>query len=395
MNEKSKQIDRQTLYEQVWSEPVTVVANSYGLSDVGLAKICRKLCIPLPGRGYWAKVKAGKIMGRARLPTLGKMGQESIMLTKLDSVALEARTVAKQQAINTRAQNQAIVVPAELSSPHPLIRDAAKRLKQREGWSDEKGLRSAPAEVLHLEVTRSALDRSLLIMDTLLKALAVRSISARVDAQSKQSIIDIEGTPVAIIISEQVKRSNHEETPAEKKAREQYWNRSRLGSSISYPVIPRFDYHPTGLLTIKAGQWPSRTWNDTPRTTLENRLGEVIAGIVILATEIRATEAEEIRRRDKRQRAEERYAFLKNRRDTERSKLKQLETAAIDWERATRLRAYIDATEHHALTLGEFSPELQDWVAWARAKADALDPLIAVYDLILDAPEPKPPGYGW
>ena len=166
MDEKSKQIDRQTLYEQVWSEPVTVVANSYGLSDVGLAKICRKLCIPLPSRGYWAKVKAGKIMGRAPLPKLDKTHHGIVTLTKLNSAALEAHTAAKKQAIITRAQTPAIVVPSELSSPHPLIRDAAKRLKQREGWSDEKGLRSAPAEVLHLEVTRSALDRSLLIMDT-------------------------------------------------------------------------------------------------------------------------------------------------------------------------------------------------------------------------------------
>ena len=47
--------DRQELYEQVWSEPVAKIAPSYGISDVALAKICRKLHIPLPGRGYWAK----------------------------------------------------------------------------------------------------------------------------------------------------------------------------------------------------------------------------------------------------------------------------------------------------------------------------------------------------
>jgi hypothetical protein len=60
-------IDREKLYDEVWSGPVTIVAESYGLSDVGLAKICKKLSIPLSSRGYWAKVKAGKIMGRAAL----------------------------------------------------------------------------------------------------------------------------------------------------------------------------------------------------------------------------------------------------------------------------------------------------------------------------------------
>src|SRR5947199_8556674 len=45
---------RQELYEQLWSQPVAKIAPSYGIS-VALAKICRKLKVPLPGRGYWAK----------------------------------------------------------------------------------------------------------------------------------------------------------------------------------------------------------------------------------------------------------------------------------------------------------------------------------------------------
>jgi hypothetical protein len=47
--------NREELYEKVWSEPVTKVAKGYGVSDVALAKACRKLKVPVPGRGYWAK----------------------------------------------------------------------------------------------------------------------------------------------------------------------------------------------------------------------------------------------------------------------------------------------------------------------------------------------------
>ena len=52
--------DRQKLYEQVWSQPIGKLAPEYGVSDVALAKTCRKLQIPLPGRGYWAKAAVGK-----------------------------------------------------------------------------------------------------------------------------------------------------------------------------------------------------------------------------------------------------------------------------------------------------------------------------------------------
>ncbi len=50
--------DREKLYEEVWAEPLRAVAPRYGVSDVMLGKVCRELLIPLPGRGYWAKVRA-------------------------------------------------------------------------------------------------------------------------------------------------------------------------------------------------------------------------------------------------------------------------------------------------------------------------------------------------
>jgi hypothetical protein len=66
--------NRERLYEEVWSEPVIVVAKRYGLSDVGLAKICKKLNIPRPGLGYWAKKAAARPIGKPPpLPSLPKL----------------------------------------------------------------------------------------------------------------------------------------------------------------------------------------------------------------------------------------------------------------------------------------------------------------------------------
>ena len=54
-------IDRQTLYEQVWTTPMSRLSQTYGMFDVGLAKICKQHCIPRPPRGYWAKKSNGKV----------------------------------------------------------------------------------------------------------------------------------------------------------------------------------------------------------------------------------------------------------------------------------------------------------------------------------------------
>jgi hypothetical protein len=52
--EQTIQLNREELYEQVWSIPMIQLAKQYQISDVGLAKICKKLKIPVPGRGYRA-----------------------------------------------------------------------------------------------------------------------------------------------------------------------------------------------------------------------------------------------------------------------------------------------------------------------------------------------------
>jgi hypothetical protein len=63
--------DRQKIYDEIWSEPIQHVAKRYDMSDVGLAKICKKLKIPRPGLGYWAKKAAGKpVPKRPVLPEL-------------------------------------------------------------------------------------------------------------------------------------------------------------------------------------------------------------------------------------------------------------------------------------------------------------------------------------
>ena len=62
------ELTRAELYEQVWTTPMRRLASQYGLSDVGLAKICKKLDIPRPPVGYWAKKEVGKAPPRPKLP---------------------------------------------------------------------------------------------------------------------------------------------------------------------------------------------------------------------------------------------------------------------------------------------------------------------------------------
>ncbi len=62
--------DRATLYDQLWSRPALEVAEAYGISGVRLGKVCRQLQVPVPPRGYWARVRSGQKVRRPPLPRL-------------------------------------------------------------------------------------------------------------------------------------------------------------------------------------------------------------------------------------------------------------------------------------------------------------------------------------
>jgi len=52
--------DRKELFEKVWKAPMRTVAKEYVVSDSALGKTCKKLHVPVPGKGYWAKKAARK-----------------------------------------------------------------------------------------------------------------------------------------------------------------------------------------------------------------------------------------------------------------------------------------------------------------------------------------------
>src|SRR6476620_3006969 len=71
---------RREMYELAWSEPMQSLAKKFSLSDRGLAKICASANVPVPARGYWAKLAAGKKVERWPLPPRALGQRETIWI---------------------------------------------------------------------------------------------------------------------------------------------------------------------------------------------------------------------------------------------------------------------------------------------------------------------------
>lgn len=89
-------IQRAELYERVWAVPISTLCQEYGLSDNGLRKVCRRLGVPVPERGYWAKLAAGKARERPKLPVLaGKPVSETVTTRDEAAPSLAMRSETK------------------------------------------------------------------------------------------------------------------------------------------------------------------------------------------------------------------------------------------------------------------------------------------------------------
>jgi hypothetical protein len=147
------------LFDQVWTTPVLKLAQEIGVSDVGLSKACRKAGIPLPSRGYWAK-QAAKRPPKPKPP----VDKGAISFKVLDGTHLPSKKAA---VVNIDPPNAPPLVPRTLIDPHPLVAQWLKHV--RSAKTQEGHLSIAKMRVLDAQSSTMQVDRSALILDTLIK----------------------------------------------------------------------------------------------------------------------------------------------------------------------------------------------------------------------------------
>lgn len=373
-------LTREELYELVWSEPMRRLAQRFHLSDVGLKKVCTRHRTPVPARGHWQRVQAGKASPQIPLPVLK---DTQPILSTLNAPAPEPSAGSAPEATLEAEQAFPLVVVSEtLERPHPIVRRMRQELKGRRP-DDYGAIRCIDPDVLSVRIHPATTDRVLRIADALLRAFDVRRFELRPgkrDARfggSLQVVVDDETFTVSI--EERMRRETHKPT-------EEELSRRRLGHFV---YSRSYDYVSTGELTLKIepsyGTGLQSTWRDTRNSAMERRLGEVMVSLRQHAA-WRKAERDKAKLREERLQLElQRRAELRARVEAERRAVEELEEQAANWRRAEQIRAYVAAVERCAGALS--SREQAEWAEWARAYADRLDPLRPSPRSVLDTPE--------
>jgi hypothetical protein len=158
----SPELTREQLYELVWSIPLSKLAARYGISNVALAKKCRKHGVPTPGVGYWARVAAGQEPERAGLPSTPRGVPEQIVMDHTPPAPQDRRQ-----------QPPEVKVPPRFVDPHPVVKWLQDQLAGAKADMHGRlvvGYESYP----DVCIRRSCASRALLLLDTLFKVLVGR-----------------------------------------------------------------------------------------------------------------------------------------------------------------------------------------------------------------------------
>lgn len=358
----ARKVTREELYWQVWTTPMSTLPPKYGLSDVGLAKICRKHQIPRPGRGYWAQLRAGKDPTRADLPKLPDDDGRPILILNRQSGRPVVSQVVAEKAAKEKEPAQQIRVPERLVKPHPEVARAAGILR-RANKNDRLLLVNWQTPHLDIKVTKASLPRALRIMDTVLKECQKRGYTVAI-------IKDTPHRTMLTVIDQEVKLSLEEKVRATKHEPTRQWD------------WQRWDYHPTGQLQLKIDSvflsGVRRTWADGKTQRVEDVLNDFMAGLVRAAEVLRKDAEEREERRRQHELEWQRELEERRKRELEKKRAAELERQVDAWIKAKRMRAYVSAlakVESIQLPIDLDITLLSEWIEWARGYADQVDPL--------------------
>src|SRR5258708_20333478 len=123
LSSMTHKLTRQALFDLVWSQPMSKIAKNLGVSDVAVAKACRRAEIPVPGVGYWAKVQHGKKVSRELLSPRKQGASDTVTITPVTSDSAPLLLPSDvQRSVDYEATLEAnIVVQSTFSNSPPSI----------------------------------------------------------------------------------------------------------------------------------------------------------------------------------------------------------------------------------------------------------------------------------
>jgi hypothetical protein len=358
---------RKDLYDLVWSDSLVALSKKYIISDNGLRKACIRMGIPLPDQGYWNKVKAGKKVQVKPFAQKSDGDQQLHLSHRVEGEnAIEdglSPQVDLQRSIETDSSID-LVVKDSLINPDPLVVKARQAFASKKEYIDQDDLRSIYSQNLRISVSVALIERSLLIMDTFIKAMRTRG----------HDFLLKDGNYKVVIAGEAIGMTL-------KEARNVVIGTDRWQTRT---------FKANGTLTFQFEQgYTTTSCKDGKLQKVEQQLSKLISKLELMGEHLKKENEEWEKRRAKKAEEERIRNEHEQRKKLEIKSFRQLAWDSSRWKESQVLREYIDQRERDALAENNMSEEMTVWLDWARKKVDWYDPTVGSDDEWLEGIAPE------
>jgi len=360
-------VTREDLYRLVWETPITRLAAGYGISGTGLKKICDRLDVPVPPRGYWARKEAGQPVVQLRL--LKPKADTPLSAVIHPTPPKERPAPVPVLADNPRAgvKDGALAVPERLNRPHPVI---AAWINARRGEREASRYRPWGSGRATVPDFSGEDHRRHRILNALFRALEASDHTVT-EARHGGLEVELGGKPVSFRLREKLKQIQRPLTDDEKRwgyhAKKGYRTETVGSGFLIFEIQSRLP-----------GQLKS-SWLETDTRRMEDMVGEILATLQAAAPLLEAERLAEEEREARRREDEARRRESERQRKIADNRLRRFGQLADQWDNIGRMRAFlaeVKALPHDPDARIE-GRSLADWIAWLEARIEAGDPLHA------------------
>jgi len=376
--------ERHELFDKVWATPLTKLAKVYGLSDVGLRKICFALDVPLPPRGYWAKLAAGKTIVKPALhkTSLPSTYERVVNVVEVDQ-ALEERVAKARDSTPDTAKTEIpdYSPPLDTNDFSPQAKLVVRAMKGTK--LDEGALTSVGVTWTDVSVSPDLKERALFLVDRFAHELEVLGAmfenshpplpslrrGMRRESGTKRNCFTLHGQQFFIRIQERITQElvpPPPPKPLRAGARQPAWEYRP----------PEYRHLPTGKLyasIVDASTYYERyKIDDSARGAIEVKLRKAVRWVDDAALRRKVENEVRAERELARRRKAQEWEAAKANKDALLAQLTTFEKMAKDLDRARSLRRFID--EVFASTAAP--AELVGSLKLMALMADWLDPLV-------------------
>jgi len=384
---------REDLYSAVWSKPMMNLAEEFGISGRGLAKLCERLKVPVPPRGYWRKFSLGQSIKKTSLPNVEFTRYEKWKnQTSLDDLERRRKAVKEHSEIfnnpdiEIKDKNIHEVASRTLQAEqtrNPMVivseQDVTSPMVKKFLISQTRNKNTLPSNKysgkLAIDVTESCALRAGLLMETLLQGFKARkwdfSIEKEDASPHDRMFVNLFGQRIYFAIIEPVTNKRFPLTEKERKAYEE---------DHHYGRVPKYRYIPTAtgrlLLSINDGKRVYQSWEDRGKQLIEASIKEIMLGFIYIAIQ---SSNETILALEREQRLK-----LEQARKLEEERLKRLDAKRYekliadseDYSRMRKIQDYVEYVKNQAQDqAAEPDNEISKWLEWAQSKINDLNPL--------------------